>query len=138
MITREIDYAIRAMLYLAQEERAISASALAQAIQVPYRFLRRILLRLVDEGLLSSTRGKYGGLSLAKDASKIDLLNIIRATDVKAMVLNICLQDEQNCSRSHNCVIHEELALLQHDIEERLSNLTLAALIAKASAMKLP
>lgn len=116
----------------------MSASVLAEALQIPYRFLRRILLRLVNAGLLSSTRGKYGGLLLAKSASEINLLTIIRATDVKAMVLNICLQDEQNCARSHNCVIHEELSLLQHDIEERLSNITLASLLAKADAIKLP
>lgn len=139
MITRKIDYAIRAMLYLAaQDKRAVSASSLAEAVAVPYRFLRAILLRLVKAGLLQSTRGKNGGLSLAKAATEISLLNIIRASDEKAMVFNRCLHAGHDCQRSNSCMVHDELLLLQQTMENNLENITLASLIAKSEVAHYP
>ncbi|HOF88108.1 MAG TPA: Rrf2 family transcriptional regulator, partial [Armatimonadota bacterium] len=83
MITRETDYAIRAMLYLAHHagDGAISAATVAEAMDIPYRFLRRILSRLVGTNLLVSTRGKQGGLRLARDPEEVSLLDVVEAMD---------------------------------------------------------
>ena len=92
MITRETDYAIRALLYLAcgKPNTWVSASVLATQMEIPYRFLRRILLKLGEMKLVVSARGKYGGVRLAKPAEVTTLYEIVQAADPQAIMLNIC------------------------------------------------
>ncbi|MHB9131951.1 MAG: RrF2 family transcriptional regulator [Armatimonadota bacterium] len=133
MITRETDYAIRAMLYLAgqQGNGVVSTTVLAKEMDIPYRFLRRILLRLVEEGLVHTTRGKQGGLQMVASPAEVSLYDIIRAIDPATVALNSCIVDNANCNRSAHCVVHEELLMLQADLNRRLADISLAALIER-------
>ncbi len=133
MITREADYAIRAMLCLAlhQDERVVSTTVMAEEMDIPYRFLRRILLRLADAGLVASTRGKHGGVSLTRPASTYSLLEVVRALDPGTIALNACLVSSNACDRSPTCVVHTELARLQALLEQQLACITLAVLVER-------
>ena len=131
MITRETDYAIRAMLYLARQhdKEVVSTTVLAGAMEIPYRFLRRILLRLGAAGLVVSTRGQRGGLQLARAAEGISLLDLILAVDAEAVLLNTCLQESAHCQRADACVVHEALQHVQVELHQRLASITLATLV---------
>jgi len=130
MITRETDYAIRALLRLARQGdgQAVSTTVLAEDMEIPYRFLRRIVLKLVARGLVRSTRGKRGGLQLACPAGAINLLDIVSALDPDAITLNLCLGDAHACPRSERCVVHNELADIQQALHRQLADISLAAL----------
>ena len=133
MITREIDYAIRALLYLAMQSDnpVVSTTVLAEEMEIPYRFLRRILLGLVEAGLVISTRGKQGGLRLAKMPAEISLYDLIKAIDRDAVALNICLADRDSCHRSASCVVHDELARIQEQLYWSLADVTLAVFVER-------
>ena len=139
MITREVDYAIRAMLCLAvhEEDSVVSTTMMSQEMDIPYRFLRRILLRLVNAGLVTSTRGKQGGLRLARPAAEISLREVVLALDPPAFALNACLLDRTSCHRTAYCVVHEELARVQAVMDAHLAEITLAALAARERARDL-
>jgi Rrf2 family iron-responsive transcriptional regulator len=134
MITRETDYAIRALLYLAQQEEGalVSTTVLAEAMDIPYRFLRRIVLRLVESGLASSARGKQGGLRLGRPAATISLFDILHAVDPDAATLNQCLGGEFDCPRSPSCVVHVELGRIQERLHAELAGVSLASLATRA------
>jgi len=130
MITREVDYAIRAMLCLALHKgKVISTTAMAEEMAIPYRFLRRILLRLTAAGLVVSTRGKQGGVSLTRPAAACSLLEVVQALDPETITLNACLQSSNACDRSLTCAVHTEWARLQSLLEEQLACITLDTLI---------
>jgi len=134
MITRETDYAIRALLRLAQQGdgQAVSTTVLAQDMEIPYRFLRRILLKLGERGLVHSTRGKQGGLRLARPAGAVTLLDVVGAMDPDAITLNICLGDAAHaCPRSERCVVHYELADIQQALHQRFADISLATLVER-------
>ena len=133
MITREIDYAIRALLYLAlhSEAQVVSTTVLAEQMEIPYRFLRRILLGLVDAGLVISVRGKQGGLRLAKAPEMISLFDLVKAVDRDALALNICLADIESCHRAASCVVHDELARIQEPPHWNLADVTLAVFVER-------
>ncbi len=133
MITRETDYAIRAMLYLAQQQHTevVSTTMLAREMDIPYRFLRRILRRLGGVGFVASTRGARGGLRLAQPAEDISLLDIIRAVDPNTIMLNACLVDSSICQRSPTCVVHAELSGIQEDLLQRMASAKLSGLVAR-------
>lgn len=132
MLTRQTDYALRALLRLARLEpgKVISTATLAEEMEIPYRFLRRILLGLVDKGLVTSTRGKHGGLCLARPPAEINLRDIVQAVEPEALILNLCLTDAAVCCRQPHCVVHTELAKLQKQLADGFAEVTLAALVA--------
>lgn len=133
MITRETDYAIRALLRLAQQGdgQVVSTTVLAEDMEIPYRFLRRIVLKLGARDLVQSMRGKQGGLRLARPAEDVTLLDIVEAMDPESITLNICLGEENACPRLERCVVHDELADIQQELHTRLSVVTLATLVER-------
>ncbi len=131
LITRETDYAIRATLYLAMQEDLacpVSTAELSEEMSIPYRFLRKIVSKLVLADLIVSRRGKGGGLSLARAPKNISLMQIISAVDPEAVLLNRCLADVNQCERSPFCGIHVELVRMQKQLDVGLEAVTLASM----------
>ena len=123
----------RALLRLAQQGdgQAVSTTVLAEDMEIPYRFLRRILLKLGTHGLVNSMRGKQGGLRLARPAGAVTLLDIVGAMNPDAISLNICLGDAHACPRSEFCVVHYELADIQQALHQRFAAISLATLVER-------
>jgi Rrf2 family transcriptional regulator, cysteine metabolism repressor len=82
-LTSRSEYALLALVYLARcnEEAFISVDTIAQAQNIPPKFLEQILLVLKRSKYLRSTKGQRGGYRLAKPAENISLAEIIRLFD---------------------------------------------------------
>ncbi len=81
-VTARTEYALRAMAELAaQPDRPFSRNDLADAQELPGKFLESILRDLTREGLLVSRRGTGGGFQLAKPPAEISLAAVVRAVD---------------------------------------------------------
>ena len=104
-ISRKIDYALRAMIYLASISRdaVVPFREIARQMLVPEDFLAKILKTLVDEGLVKSTRGPHGGYALAKPSAEISFLEVIEAVE-GPIALNVCL-DEDGCGKAAACTM---------------------------------
>jgi Rrf2 family protein len=103
-ITRQADYALRAVIYLsrlAPEERA-ATSQIAQEQRIPPSFLAKIVSQLSVAGLLQTSRGARGGVSLAKTPSEITLLDVVEAID-GPILLNECVACGGVCSFGNDC-----------------------------------
>jgi len=83
MVTQTSEYALRAVVYLAQRDTTDSASAqeIAEVARVSPGYLQKILRQLARAGILSAQRGTGGGFKLAKIPSAISVLDILQATD---------------------------------------------------------
>jgi Rrf2 family protein len=138
VISREADYAIRALLRLGMqgEGAIVSTTVLAEEMEIPYRFLRRILRRLLEDGFIASTRGKQGGVRLLRDPRKITLLDIVQAMNPDAVRVNACIGDPGFCNRSARCVVHTVLQDIQEGLAQRLREVSLADLVAREQARK--
>lgn len=125
MITREADYAIRAVLYLSSQPRGrlVATSELAEEMLVPYRFLRRIVQRLVESGLVHAQRGKGGGIRLTRPCQEITLLDVMQIIDPKALCVNLCLDDPAACQRALFCSVRPCLEGLQSRIAAELARI---------------
>jgi Rrf2 family protein len=81
-VSAKADYAIRASVELAAAgDGPVKGERLAQAQEIPVKFLENILVDLRRAGLVSSQRGAEGGYWLARPASEISLADVIRAVD---------------------------------------------------------
>jgi Rrf2 family protein len=81
-ISAKVDYAVRASLELAAAGgEAIKGEAIADAQDIPLKFLENILGELKHTGIVASRRGAQGGYWLAKDADDVSLADIVRAVE---------------------------------------------------------
>ncbi|MDX3537205.1 Rrf2 family transcriptional regulator [Streptomyces sp. MB09-01] len=82
-ISARADYAVRAALQLAasQEDGPVKAEAIADAQDIPHKFLEGILNDMRRGGLVLSQRGGNGGYRLAKPARSISIADVIRVVD---------------------------------------------------------
>ncbi|MEU9237910.1 RrF2 family transcriptional regulator [Streptomyces subrutilus] len=82
-ISARADYAVRAALQLAatQDDGPLKAEAIADAQDIPHKFLEGILNDMRRGGLVLSQRGGNGGYRLAKPARSISIADVIRVVD---------------------------------------------------------
>jgi len=124
-ITRQADYATRTIYYLAnleQNQRA-STQSIAQAHQIPSSFLSKIISRLSVAGLIRTTRGFRGGVSLAHPPSEISLLDVLEAID-GPIVVNDCIEENDDCEYSEECPLGPFWCDTQELIVDWLKNAT--------------
>ena len=81
-VSAKVDYALRAALELAAGgDGPTKGEQIAQAQEIPLKFLENILLELRHHGLVQSQRGAEGGYWLARPAGEIKLADVIRAVE---------------------------------------------------------
>ena len=121
------DYAIRMILYLAQNESVIvSATEIAQAMKIPHSYLIQIGAVLKKSGLIQAHSGRLGGYSLAEPSDTITLYDIVAVMESTTLI-NRCLESDSYCSRSaaEFCPVRKSYCLLQQQyltIAELLKN----------------
>lgn len=124
-ITRQADYAVRAVTFLARLEadQRAATSTIAQEQQIPPSFLAKIVSQLSVAGLLTTSRGARGGVSLARPPKDISLLEVVEAIDGPIM-LNECVGDSAVCKFSDDCPMHPVWCEAQYELVEKLKNTT--------------
>jgi Rrf2 family protein len=81
-ISAKVDYAVRAAIELAAAGgEPIKGEAIADAQDIPLKFLENILGELKHTGIVASRRGAQGGYWLAKPAEDVSLADIVRAVE---------------------------------------------------------
>ncbi|MFC1413958.1 Rrf2 family transcriptional regulator [Streptacidiphilus sp. N1-12] len=87
-ISAKADYAVRALLELAQDTaRPLTCESIASSQEIPFRFLKSVVGELRRAGLVRSQRGCEGGYWLGRPAEEISLLDVALAVDGELMTL---------------------------------------------------
>jgi Rrf2 family protein len=103
---------------------------MAEATQIPRRYLHRVLQQLAQAGLVRSQPGPNGGYSLVKAAEKIKLIDVVAAFG--------SIERIRKCPlglKSHKglCALHRELDEAYASIEKAFSRVTVAQIVDKPS-----
>lgn len=129
IITRETDYAFRALAHLAGEEGFVPVSGLADEIGVPEVFLRKIMQRLHGAGFVDSRQGPFGGYCMKGDPAAVSLLDVVEATQ-GPLVMNECFAAPGVCKGTENCPLRGRLRRVQEDLAAQLAGMSLADIAA--------
>lgn len=126
-LNRPAEYALRAMSYIALQDPSmrIRSDDLSKAIDVSAPFLSKIMQRLSANGIVDAKKGHNGGFMLARPASEIRFIDILRAVDFEPSE-NHCLFGLRNCDADHPCPLHHEWSILKEQIEGWARSHTLA------------
>jgi Rrf2 family protein len=120
-ITRQADYALRAMIYLAQLDptQRAATSQIAEEQKIPPSFLAKIISQLSIAGLIHTSRGARGGVSLARTPEEISILEVVEAID-GPIALNECTENPANCPFGEECLLRPLWCDAQAELIERL------------------
>jgi Rrf2 family protein len=107
MLSQTADYALRAVLYIAErgDDGPVRVGDMAHALHIPQNYLSKILHRLVRSGVLRSTRGKAGGFQLGVPADKLHLHAVVSRFD-RIEQRRRCLLGRSQCSDHAACAAH--------------------------------
>jgi Rrf2 family protein len=130
-ITRQADYAVRAIYYLSNlgSDKRASTSQIAKEQNIPPSFLAKIISQLSVAGLLHTSRGARGGVSLAREPHEITMLDVVESID-GPILLNECVEDAHGCQFDKECPMRSMWCEIQDTLVSRLKSTTFADFFA--------
>ena len=132
-------YATRALLDLAlhQGEEPVLLRDIAQREQISLRYLEHLITSLIAGGIVRSTRGARGGVSLAKPPEEIRLSEVIQLLEGSIAPVE-CVNNPGICARSELCVTRDIWSELKKAMNGVLESTTLQNLVERQKRKERP
>ncbi|MBX2990084.1 MAG: Rrf2 family transcriptional regulator [Bacteroidetes bacterium] len=129
IFSRQCEYAIQSVLYLALKPRSqmTSIRELATELDIPYHFLAKILQDLSRKEFLVSQKGPSGGFALSVPPEDITLFHIVEAVDGIAFT-TMCVLGFSECTPQCPCGVHDEWAELRDAVYRMLTRKNIASM----------
>lgn len=135
-LSKSSEYAVRCLVYMAAAEADLCpVKRLAAKLDIPYKYLGRLMGRLREAGIVESVRGKNGGYRIAKPLDEIHLVQIVDTVEGLEN-FNRCLLGFERCDEDNPCPMHEFWQGPKESINEMLADVSLADMV-KAEGKKL-
>jgi Rrf2 family transcriptional regulator, iron-sulfur cluster assembly transcription factor len=139
MLSSTSDYALRAILVLAQAEPGapIRADELARATGSPANYLAKTLNALAKVGIVTSARGPRGGFTLAVAPDELTLAHVVDCFD-DVRPATRCLLGTRPCDARNPCRAHERWTAVQATRRAALADTTVADLLTGSGGARPP
>lgn len=119
-VTLFTDYSIRMLIYLAlNPQQRMTIFDVAQSYNISKNHLMKIAQELNIRGYIIATRGKNGGLKLARCASQINIGTLVRELEGKEKLIE-CFGENNQCVITPSCQLN---GILKQAIESFYSTL---------------
>lgn len=125
-------YGTRALLDIAlhDEEGLIPLKEIAHRQQISLSYLEHLITPLIEGGIIKSSRGIGGGVSLVKSPEQIKLSEVIRLLEGSLAPVK-CVADPTVCNRSEFCVTRDVWSEIKTAMDGVLESTTLQDLIER-------
>lgn len=132
-------YGTRALLELAlhREEEPVLLKDIAQSQQISLPYLQHLIAPLIAGGIVRSTRGAKGGISLVKPPEQIKLSEVIQLLEGSTAPVE-CVDNPKICRRSESCVSRDIWSELKKVTDEVLESITLHDLVERQKGKEQP
>lgn len=132
-LTTKGRYAVTAMLDLAyhSEKRPVTLTDIAKRQHISLSYLEQLFARLRRAGMVEGVRGPGGGYQLSRDASQINIAEIIIAVD-EAIDSTRC-GGKANCQNNQPCLTHDLWLGLSEQIRDYLASISLQDVLQRKS-----
>ncbi len=124
LFSKKSVYGLRAVLYIASlenQQQYVSTLQLSNDLKISFHFLTKILQSLSQNNIVSSHRGRNGGVSLTKQAKKITLIEIISILEGPEF-FNGCILCLPDCDNEMPCPLHNYWAEIRDDLKSIFEN----------------
>lgn len=128
-LTSMTDYALRLLMYLAQQpDRLCTIAEAAQAHGISETHLMKVTHHLGLLGWIETVRGKGGGMRLAREPHEIGLGEVVRDMEPDFHLVE-CFSSGNTCVRTGDCALSGVLHSALQDFLARLDGVTLADIV---------
>ena len=138
-LSTRAQYGTRALLDIALHggEKPILLKDIARRQQISLQYLEHLITPLVAAGLIRSTRGARGGVSLARPPQEIRLSEVVPLLEGSIAPVE-CLNDPKYCPRSDLCVTRDVWGEMEKAISGVLESTTLQDLVERHKQKESP
>ena len=140
-LTKKADYSLIALRHFAFREgqtgAAVSAKEVSDVCGIPLPVLSKLLQKLGKSGFLVSEYGTNGGYRLARPASKISALEVIRAIDGPIVLAN-CFTEHAVCGHADKCTVKKPLRRIHEGILRLLDGVSIQSMLDDSELPGLP
>ena len=129
-LTRYTDYSFRVLIYLSlHKDRSATISEIADFYQISRNHLVKVVHNLSVKNYLNSSRGKGGGLKLARSPELINVGSVVRDTEPNFYAAECFNNEPSNCSIEVICHLKNILAEATEHFLDTLGKYTIADII---------
>ncbi|MGO8754605.1 MAG: Rrf2 family transcriptional regulator [Gallionellaceae bacterium] len=133
-LTLYTDYSLRVLIYLALEkDEVVTISELADFYKISRNHLVKVVHNLGLSGFILTTRGKHGGIRLARSPDDIVIGEVVRETEPDFDLLECFNPAEDHCVITRSCGLKSVLLDARNTFLGILDQYTLADIV-KATA----
>ena len=125
-------YGTRALLELAlrRGDEPVLLKDIARQQQISLPYLEHLIAPLIAGGMIRSTKGPKGGISLARKPADIKLIEITQLLE-GSMAPVACIDNPESCKRSEFCATRDVWSQLKEVMDGVLESMTLQDLVEK-------
>ena len=135
MISQTVEYALRAVVYLAdQKNEARTAQQIAEVTKVPVAYLAKVMQGLVRRKIVRSQRGLGGGFALVRSPRELTIWDVTDAVEPLQRIRECPLGLESH--RLRLCPLHRRLDDALASIEKAFRETTIAEVLAEPSTSR--
>ncbi|MBI4361943.1 MAG: Rrf2 family transcriptional regulator [Euryarchaeota archaeon] len=126
-LTRESEYALKALLHLVRAPGAVPMARLAREEGLPPAYLSKVLQNLSRAGLVTASRGPERGYRLARPPGSIRLREVLEAVE-GADLFKRCLFWGHRCGGQDPCMLHSFYAPVRDEMVRVAEKVVLSSL----------
>jgi len=122
------EYAIRCLVFMAITHcEMCTVKMLSDSLDIPYKYLGRLMGRLGAAGIVAARHGKYGGYRIARPLDEVRLADIIEVVEGLENY-DRCILGFATCDDENPCSLHDHWSARREGIRDMINNVTLADL----------
>jgi Rrf2 family protein len=134
MFSQTVEYALRAVVFLADQEGPRTAQEIAAVTKVPAAYLAKVLQSLSRSGIVRSQRGPHGGCSLGRPAAELTIWDVVQAVEPIQRIRSCPLDLEAH--RTRLCPLHKKMDEALEQIEKAFRSTTFADVLIEPTTSK--
>ncbi len=125
MISQTAEYALRAVVFLADQNESTTTQVIAEHTRIPAGYLAKVMQMLSRGGLVVAQRGIHGGFVLAESPEELTILSVVNAVDPVRRFYECPL----GLHGIHLCALHRKLDEAAQAIQDTFGDTTVADLL---------
>lgn len=129
LITKNTDYALRALIFLAgKEDEFIPSRLISKEEKIPLQFLRGILRRLIQNGMVIAKEGIEGGVKLRVKPENIHFGEVIKIFQGNIQLAS-CMFRKKICHKRASCVLRKRIQEIQSKLTREFDQISIKGLL---------
>ena len=135
-LTTFTDYSLRVLIYLsAHSNQRAAVGEIAAAYGISRNHLMKVILFLVEEGYVATTRGRGGGVQLKLSPDRIRIGDVVRKSEADSVLVECFSREASQCRIESACKLRSAFHKAAQAFYSVLDTYTLADLLVNRPTM---